>query len=122
MRHNMIEKNNVKYIEGVAGETWIAAEQDILDFIVHCGEYDSNRILLCEENLAEDFFDLKTQFAGKIMQKLSTYSVRAAVVISEKRVKGRFGEMVLESRKFQDVRFFTDKAEAEMWLVRDVGR
>ena len=52
------------------------------------------------------------------MQKLSTYMIKDAGVISEKRIKGRFGEMVLESKKFNDMRFFTDKDEAEKWLVR----
>ena len=65
--HRAVEKNGITYVEGVIGKTKIAGEQDILDFIVHCGEYDSNRILIYEENLFKNFFDLKTQVAGNIL-------------------------------------------------------
>ena len=119
MEYKLSEKIKIQYIEGVAGKTFINSEQDILDFIVFCGYHDTNRIMLHEENLSEDFFDLKTQLAGKIMQKLSNYRIKGAAVISGKRIKGRFGEMVLESKKFGDMRFFTDKNEAEIWLVKN---
>lgn len=116
MDHRAVVHKGTTYIEGAAG-TRIASEQDALDFIVHCGDHDTNRILLCEENLAEEFFDLKTRLAGDIMHKLSTYYIKAAFVITDKRLTGRFGELAAESRRSREMRFFTDRGEAAEWLA-----
>ena len=118
MEHTLVDKNGTKYIAGMSGKTFITAEQDILDFIAHCGDYPTNRILLYEDNLTKDFFDLKTQLAGKIMQKLANYSVKAAVVISARRIQGRFGEMARETKNSGNVRYFTDQHAAEVWLIK----
>ena len=45
--------------------------------------------------------------------------MKAAIVISEKWVQGRFGELVSESKKSRELRFFTDTGEAEEWLVKN---
>ena len=119
MLYKKSEEAGKPYIESVIGETRIDSERDILDFIVHCGEHKTSRVLLHEENISEDFFDLKTRLAGDILQKLATYSVKAAIVISEKRNTGRFGEFVSETRKSGTLRFFNEKDDAAEWLKKD---
>lgn len=118
MDYAVVEKNDIKYLEANVGSITIRNEQDILNFIAHCGMYDTNRIMLHEDNFPEEFFDLKTTIAGSIMQKISQYYIKAAIVIHENRIKGRFGEMVLESKKMSDVRYFTNKDDAENWLTK----
>jgi hypothetical protein len=54
--------------------------QDILDLIADVGQNDCNRIILYEYNLNKDFFDLKTRFAGEILQKFSNYRFKLAII------------------------------------------
>ncbi len=39
-----------------------------------------NGMIIREQNITPDFFDLKTGIAGKILQKFSNYRVRLAIV------------------------------------------
>jgi hypothetical protein len=54
--------------------------QDALDLMGNLGSSDCNKIIIQEQNLHKDFFDLKTRFAGEILQKFSNYGVKLAVI------------------------------------------
>lgn len=55
--------------------------QSALDFIATVQyEADSNRIIINQALLSESFFDLKTRFAGEILQKFINYGVKMAIV------------------------------------------
>jgi hypothetical protein len=51
--------------------------QDFLDLAANS---PSRRIILKKEMLDESFFDLKTGIAGEILQKVSNYQMRLAIV------------------------------------------
>lgn len=57
----------------------IAEAGDILDIIAEVGQHDCNDLIINESSLNRDFFDLKTRFAGEILQKFSNYRVRLAI-------------------------------------------
>lgn len=40
----------------------------------------SSSLVVYKESFAEDFFDLKTRFAGEVLQKFSNYHVKLAIV------------------------------------------
>lgn len=55
----------------------ITQEQDILDLI---GETEFQDIVLHDHNFRPDFFDLSTLLLGNVLQKLTNYQVRLAVI------------------------------------------
>jgi hypothetical protein len=58
----------------------IAEVQDALDLMADCYYDGTNKIIIRRKNLHPDFFDLKTGFAGEILQKFSTYELQLAIV------------------------------------------
>jgi len=63
-----------------ASET-IGSAQDVLDLMASA-QYlgSSGSMVVYKESLGEDFFDLRTGFAGEVLQKFSNYRVRLAIV------------------------------------------
>jgi hypothetical protein len=56
----------------------ISETQDALDMMCNASSYPCSRIIIRERNLNADFFKLHTGFAGEILQKFSTYSIKLA--------------------------------------------
>ena len=80
-------------------------------------------VIVTEENLAADFFDLRTGFAGDLMQRFVNYRARLAIVLADPRAHGeRFGELVYEHQAHPHVRFFTSEADARNWLDHSEGQ
>lgn len=61
--------------------TPITSVQDVLDAIVtmYYSEH-SEAMIVFKESLPERFFDLKSGFAGEVLQKFSNYATRLAIV------------------------------------------
>jgi hypothetical protein len=109
---------HINYIEADPTDFVIRTERDILELISACVEHGTHQIILYANNLAPDFFDLKTQLAGTLFQKLANYHLRGAAIISMGQVKSeRFKELILEYNRGQLFRFFEDKEAAEKWLA-----
>ncbi len=54
---------------------------DAMDLILSATfEFNCNNIVLSAENLDDSFFDLKTKFAGELLQKLVNYNCSIAIV------------------------------------------
>jgi hypothetical protein len=120
MPFNVQNAYNIKYIECVSNDFVMRSEQDVLELISACYEHDTNNIILHEVNLSPDFFDLKTNLAGKILQKFANYHLRGAGVIPLGKIKSdRFKELVLECNRGNLFRFFEDKEAAEKWLANE---
>ena len=120
MTFNVQKVDNMTYIECNSPDFVIRNEQDILDLIVGCGENDSNKVLIYEANLSPDFFDLKTNLAGTLFQKMANYHLRGAGVISFDEIKSeRFKELIFECNRGNLFRFFEDKEAAERWLTSE---
>ena len=68
-------------IEVTSEACLISSEQDALDIIANVRYlYDSQIIIFQRKHLSDAFFDLRTGLAGAVMQKLSNYRFRAAIV------------------------------------------
>lgn len=105
------------YLEYSRDERIIKTEQDVVDLIARCSEVGTTRLVLYEESLPRAFFDLKSGFAGMVLQKLTDYHIRAAFIISSATIlKGRFREMAIECNRGHQFRFFSDRRDAENWL------
>jgi hypothetical protein len=89
----------------------IANPQDFLDLIGDMLFRDCNRIIIHKKNLHEDFFRLHTRVAGDILQKISNYRFKLAIVgdFSEYKSKS-LQDFIRESNKGENV-FFVDTIE-----------
>lgn len=106
---------NNKTIAVISDENLILTDvQSALDLIGTIGfEYRVNRVVIDKNNITEDFFTLRNQLAGDILQKFSTYQVKIAIV-------GDFSmytseallAFIRESNQGSDVFFLTSKDEA----------
>jgi hypothetical protein len=101
----------------VASEAGIAIRSlgEIGDALSEC--FGTAGLLLTEADLTPAFFDLKSGFAGELMQKFVNYQIRLAIVVPDPAAYGdRFRELAYEHRSHSIVRFLPSRAEAEAWL------
>lgn len=71
--------------------------QDALDLIASISyNENSNHIVMSEKSIPDKFFDLKTGFAGEILQKFVQYNMKVAIV-------GDFSKY--KSKAFRDFRY-----------------
>ena len=79
---------------------------------------DGGGLVLDEKDLAAEFFDLRTGFAGEVLQKFTNYRARLAVLVADANAYGgRFSELVYEHRNHSAVRFFASAQLARQWLA-----
>ena len=94
----------------------ILALGDIADAL--SASVENGGLILDEQELSKDFFDLRTGFAGEVLQKFVNYRARLAIVVADASVYGsRFSELVYEHRTHRSVRFFSSAQLARQWLA-----
>jgi hypothetical protein len=114
-----ITENGITFLEVTKDSGVIATEPDALELVSLCGELNINRVILFEENLSPDFFDLKTGLAGGVLLKFSYYQLQVAVVVSQERIgNGHFQEFVMETNRHNQFGVFTKPEDAILWLVK----
>ena len=119
MNYSVIEKNNKKYIQYASSDSILRTESDALNIIGACYEKDIWLLIIHEEALSEDFYNLRTGLAGAVLQKFMNYQIKAAVIIKNKeKISGRFREMALEANKGNDFRVYDNLVDAEAWLLQ----
>jgi hypothetical protein len=88
---------------------------DIHDAFGACLRADG--LILTENDLAPEFFDLRSGLAGELFQKFINYKLRVAIVLPDPQTYGeRFGEVAVEHSSHSIIRFVGSKDEAEAWL------
>jgi hypothetical protein len=86
-------ENGIKIAEIVPGTDFIAAPDDILDIMADVRYNGCDSIIIHQNSLTVDFFDLSTKVAGDILQKFSNYRMKLAII-------GNFD--VIESKSLRD--------------------
>ncbi|WP_054940958.1 DUF4180 domain-containing protein [Paenibacillus ihuae] len=115
----VITKDDQQYINYRLTDGKLSTEQDILDLVGVCMEHNIYKVLLHEEVLSEDFYNLRTGLAGSALQKFINYRITAAAIINRDQAdKGRFKELLAESNQGNAFRMFTNEADAEAWLLQ----
>jgi PadR family transcriptional regulator AphA len=118
MEYQLVTINSQNYLECLPGPALLETEADALELVAACGESGTDRLMLHAENLTEDFYQLQSGLAGKVLLKFSNYRLRVAAVLTPELVnQGRFREMVLETNRGNQFRIFFDMVSAEQWLV-----
>lgn len=114
MRVNIVEQGE-KAVAVVTEEgILVATPQDMLDMIATLRyQNDCSRIVLRKENIAEDFFDLKTGLAGEVLQKVVNYSAMLAIVGDFSGYTSKaLRDFIYESNKGTRIFFVPDEAAA----------
>ena len=79
----------------------------------------SRGLIISEDDLGQDFFDLRTGLAGELIQKFVNYRTRLAIVIATLDGHGeRFSELAREHATHPTVRFVRNLDDAMRWMQR----
>ena len=107
-----------QYLASCSSDQFVRTPQDFLDLLAWGSENETNLVMLQDVNFVPEFYDLKTGLAGEVLQKLSNYSARLAIVGTfDMVVSKRFRELMAESNKGSQVRFAHSRNEAISWLT-----
>jgi hypothetical protein len=101
----------------IASESGISIRsiKDITDVIAAC--IGAEGLILAEDDLPPDFFELRTGLAGELFQKFMNYRVRVAIVLSSPEAYGkRFGELAYEHSSHAMIRFVRSMDDAKTWF------
>jgi uncharacterized protein DUF4180 len=101
----------------VALESGISIQSldDISDAIGKC--FGARGLILTEADLAPEFFELRTRFAGELFQKFVNYQIRLAIVLPDPTSYGeRFAELAYEHSTHPVIRFVDSIEAATAWL------
>lgn len=97
----------------------ISLPQQVLDIFGELMATDCDRLIIHEQNLNADFFDLKTRLAGEVLQKFSNYRVKIAVVGDFTKYQSKsLQDFILESNKSNYV-FFTDNINSAIKRLKN---
>jgi hypothetical protein len=103
MNYNEHRYNGVAVLEIDDSDVAINSAQDLLDII---SDFSTKKIILRKENLNEDFFDLKTGFAGEILQKASNYKICIGVIGDFENVESKsLRDFIYESNRTKQIVF-----------------
>ena len=92
---------------------------DISDALGDC--MASAGLILTENDLAREFFDLHSGLAGELFQKFINYKLRVAIILPDPEAYGeRFSELAYEHTSHGMIRFVRSKDEAKAWLRNEV--
>ncbi len=69
-----------KIAEIIAESMIIATTEDGLDLLGSLYFQGFDKVIIYQNNITPDFFDLKTGIAGEILQKFSNYRVQLAII------------------------------------------
>lgn len=95
----------------------IGSVADISDAISAC--FGKKGLILTEDDLSAEFFDLSSRLAGELFQKFVNYNTRLAIIVPDAGRHGeRFSELAYEHRSHNMIRFFASRDEAEAWIGR----
>ncbi len=89
--------------------TMVNSYHDLIDIIASTVYEENNEkvyVALYKESLHEDFFDLKTRYAGEMLQKLTNYNIKMAVIGSfDKYSSNSLHDFIRESNRKGDIVF-----------------
>jgi hypothetical protein len=116
MRLDTFERDGARILECADA----IGPRDALELVVACLEHDATRLLVESRFLPPEFFDLKTGFAGELLQKMQNYGIRLAGVFPSEEGSGeRFRELLREARRGRGFRAFAAREDAEVWLASE---
>ena len=107
------------FLEGSPGHSFLKDASDMNTLLEECFAVPTHSALLYAENLPPAFFDVSSQQAGAMLQKLRNYGIRLAVVAPPESVSTsrRFTELAAAERRDHMFGLFDSRAAALAWLA-----
>lgn len=113
MKIEIIQINDNSIADVISEKILIRETQDALDIMANCNYQGAYKIVIKEQNITPEFFDLKTGLAGDILQKFSTYRVQLAIIGDfSKYTSKSFKDFISESNRYRRINFVSSKEEA----------
>ncbi|WP_058303038.1 DUF4180 domain-containing protein [Gorillibacterium timonense] len=113
MTYPIDQKNESKVTLVSQSDYRIDTVRDALDLIANVRFQGSGKMLLRKEQLSEDFFELRTKLAGEIVQKLTNYQMKAAIVGDFHGYESKsLRDFIYECNKGSQILFKSTEAEA----------
>jgi hypothetical protein len=113
MQIEMQRHNGVPIGELVASDEPLRGTQDVLDLIGTFYPEHLAALILHEENLAPEFFQLRSGLAGEVLQKFVTYQVKVAIVGNfQKYASKALADFIYECNKGSQIFFVPTREEA----------
>jgi hypothetical protein len=108
-----VKVHNFKIVEFISNEIILNNPQDTLDLMVLAGEKDANKIIIHENNINPDFFELKTGLAGEVLQKAVNYHIKLAIIGDFSKVTSKsLKSLIVESNNGNQFFFVFNTIEA----------
>lgn len=115
----LINSNDFIIAEILSNTIEVNNTQDALDILANCAYQSAERVIIYQENITDDFFDLKTTLAGEILQKFSNYRAKLAIVGDFSKYSSKsLRDFIYESNKGGRVSFVATKDEAVKALAK----
>jgi hypothetical protein len=118
MKFKFHQHNKKQIAELTSEDLLISSVQDALDLMANAGyPGGARKVIIKEEQLSPDFFDLKTGLAGEILQKFSTYDVSLAIIGNFDKYQSKsLRDFIRESNRTRRILFIDsiDKVK-EIW-------
>ncbi len=119
---NYLMEQGIKAAVLTAGEKLVTL-QDALDIMASAWYEGCVGVIMPRECLPEDFFRLRTGFAGEILQKFTTYNMKIAVTGDFSGYSSQsLRDFIYESNKGRQVFFKATMEEAMASLVHASAR
>jgi hypothetical protein len=92
--------------------------KDVSDFLDIIGNIRCENYIINKDMFDQTFFDLSTRIAGEILQKVSNYNKRLAIIGDFSQIKSKaLKDFIYESNKNKQVVFLSDINEALQLFV-----
>ena len=100
--------DNRKIAEIISDNIVLQTVEDAVDLIGNMSYQGFDKLIIHEENIISDFFELKNKIAGNILQKFSQYSMPLAIIGDfEKYESKSLNDFIFESNKGNQINFVT---------------
>lgn len=105
--------NDSEIAEVISDKIIIQNTEDALDLLGNVYYQGFDKMIIHQENITADFFDLKNKMAGDILQKFSNYRVRLAIVGNFSKFESKsLKDFIYESNIGKQVNFVASLSEA----------
>lgn len=105
--------NNKQIAEIISEGLIINSIEDGVDLMGNIYYQGFDAVIISENNITPDFFDLRTGIAGEILQKFATYRIRLFVITDTSKYDSKsLRDFIYESNKGAHVNFVNSVKEA----------
>ena len=100
--------NDRKIAEIISDNIVLQTVEDAVDLIGNMSYQGFDKLIIHEENIISDFFELKNKIAGNILQKFSQYSMPLAIIGDFEKYESKSpNDFIFESNKGKQINFVT---------------